>query len=159
MKSESDGIHAVDVYGSMGRADEGWRERFRLTSKHHLVKELTELLTQVKDEQSYIVMRERTHRNTAESTNGRVKWWSIFQLGVLIGEGIFQVWWLKRFFEVCLLCLWGVSRDTFWRCMEMVWLICGCACRLSVSFRRSMGCMTILRGINACGWCTSVPLC
>ena len=64
------------------------------------VKELSDLLNQVKDEQSYIVVRERTHRNTAESTNGRVKWWSIFQLGVLLGEGIFQVWWLKRFFEV-----------------------------------------------------------
>jgi hypothetical protein len=57
-------------------------------------------LAQVKDEQSYIVLRERVHRNTAESTNARVKWWSIFQLAVLIGEGIFQVWWLKRFFEV-----------------------------------------------------------
>ena len=64
------------------------------------VKQLSELLNQVKDEQSYIVIRERTHRNTAESTNGRVKWWSIFQIGVLLGEGIFQVWWLKRFFEV-----------------------------------------------------------
>ncbi|KAL8676056.1 MAG: hypothetical protein Q9224_007330, partial [Gallowayella concinna] len=64
------------------------------------VKHLSEMLSQVKDEQSYIVMRERTHRNTAESTNGRVKWWSIFQLGVLVGEGVFQVWWLKRFFEV-----------------------------------------------------------
>ncbi|KAI9779343.1 MAG: p24 complex component [Geoglossum umbratile] len=64
------------------------------------VRQLSELLTQVKDEQSYIILRERTHRNTAESTNARVKWWSIFQLGVLIGEGIFQVWWLKRFFEV-----------------------------------------------------------
>ena len=74
-----------------------------------VVKQLTELLTQVKDEQSYIVVRERTHRNTAESTNGRVKWWSIFQLGVLIGEGVFQVWWLKRFFEVGVLllcCFW-----------------------------------------------------
>lgn len=64
------------------------------------MKQLSSLLAQVKDEQSYIVVRERTHRNTAESTNARVKWWSIFQLGVLIGEGIFQVWWLKRFFEV-----------------------------------------------------------
>jgi len=64
------------------------------------VRKLSELLAQVKDEQSYIVMRERTHRNTAESTNARVKWWSIFQIGVLIGEGVFQVWWLKRFFEV-----------------------------------------------------------
>jgi len=64
------------------------------------VKQLSDLLAQVKDEQGYIVVRERTHRNTAESTNARVKWWSIFQMGVVIGEGIFQVWWLKRFFEV-----------------------------------------------------------
>ena len=64
------------------------------------VRQMSELLNQVRDEQGYIVIRERTHRNTAESTNARVKWWSIFQLGVLIGEGIFQVWWLKRFFEV-----------------------------------------------------------
>lgn len=64
------------------------------------VKSLSEMLTQVKDEQTYIVVRERTHRNTAESTNARVKWWSVFQLGVLVGMCIFQVWWLKRFFEV-----------------------------------------------------------
>jgi hypothetical protein len=64
------------------------------------VRQLSELLAQVKDEQSYIVIRERIHRNTAESTNGRVKWWSVFQMIVLVGEGVFQVWWLKRFFEV-----------------------------------------------------------
>lgn len=67
-----------------------------------IVKSLSELLSQVKDEQAYIVLRERTHRNTAESTNARVKWWSVFQLGVLVGMCIFQVWWLKRFFEVSL---------------------------------------------------------
>lgn len=64
------------------------------------VRRLSELLSQVKDEQSYIVVRERTHRNTAESTNSRVKWWNIFILGVVIGESVFQVWWLRRFFEV-----------------------------------------------------------
>ncbi|EEH41424.2 endosomal P24B protein [Paracoccidioides lutzii Pb01] len=64
------------------------------------VRKLSDELTQVKNEQQYIVIRERTHRNTAESTNARVKWWSIFQLAIIIGEGIFQVWWLKRFFEV-----------------------------------------------------------
>lgn len=67
---------------------------------HSPVKQLTELLAQVKDEQGYIVIRERTHRNTAESTNARVKWWSIFQMGVLLGQGAFQIWWLRRFFEV-----------------------------------------------------------
>jgi len=45
-------------------------------------------------------MRERNHRNTAESTNGRVKWWSIFQLGVVAGNSAWQVWWIRRFFEV-----------------------------------------------------------
>ncbi|KAI1263074.1 emp24/gp25L/p24 family/GOLD-domain-containing protein [Xylariaceae sp. FL1019] len=64
------------------------------------LKKLNELVSQVKDEQSYIVVRERTHRNTAESTNSRVKWWNLFVIGVVVGESLFQVWWLRRFFEV-----------------------------------------------------------
>ncbi|KAK4136512.1 supernatant protein factor, C-terminal domain-containing protein [Trichocladium antarcticum] len=64
------------------------------------VRRLSELLERVKDEQSYIVVRERTHRNTAESTNSRVKWWNMFVIGVVVGESLFQVWWLRRFFEV-----------------------------------------------------------
>lgn len=66
----------------------------------NVVRKLSDILTQVKDEQSYIVVRERTHRNTAESTNSRVKWWNIFILFVVVGESVFQVWWLRRFFEV-----------------------------------------------------------
>ena len=66
------------------------------------VRELSEMVAQVKDEQGYIVVRERTHRNTAESTNARVKWWSLFQIMILAAEGVFQVWWIKRFFEVCI---------------------------------------------------------
>ncbi len=64
------------------------------------VRALAELVASVKDEQSYIVVRERTHRNTAESTNSRVKWWSLFQVIIVVAEGVFQVWWIKRFFEV-----------------------------------------------------------
>ncbi|PNY21036.1 Uncharacterized protein TCAP_07294 [Tolypocladium capitatum] len=64
------------------------------------VRHLSDLMAQVMDEQQYIVFRERTHRNTAESTNARVKWWNLFVIGVVIGESLFQVWWLRRFFEV-----------------------------------------------------------
>ncbi|KEZ44482.1 Endosomal protein P24B [Scedosporium apiospermum] len=64
------------------------------------VRKLSDLLNQVRGEQSYIIVRERTHRNTAESTNSRVKWWNMFVIGVVIGESLFQVWWLRRFFEV-----------------------------------------------------------
>lgn len=64
------------------------------------VRKLSKLIKEVEDEQSYIVIRERTHRNTAESTNDRVKWWSIFQLGVVAINSLFQIYYLKRFFEV-----------------------------------------------------------
>ena len=55
-------------------------------------------LQSVKDEQEYIVVRERKHRDTAESTNSRVKWWSILQAVVLFSVVAFQVYYLK----VCL---------------------------------------------------------
>lgn len=49
----------------------------------------------VKDEQEYIVIRERTHRNTAESTNERVKWWSVAQVIILFAVVAWQVYYLK----------------------------------------------------------------
>ena len=49
----------------------------------------------MKDEQEYIVVRERTHRNTAESTNDRVKWWSVAQVIILICVVAWQVYYLK----------------------------------------------------------------
>ncbi|KAI0068887.1 supernatant protein factor C-terminal domain-containing protein [Artomyces pyxidatus] len=64
------------------------------------IRSLANGLTAVKDEQEYIVVRERTHRNTAESTNSRVKWWSILQAVVLFSVVAWQVYYLKSFFEV-----------------------------------------------------------
>jgi hypothetical protein len=64
------------------------------------IRKLLELVYDVKNEQNYIVVRERTHRNTAESTNSRVKYWSTIQLIVVILNSLFQVFYLKRFFEV-----------------------------------------------------------
>ncbi|KAK4202220.1 emp24/gp25L/p24 family/GOLD-domain-containing protein [Triangularia verruculosa] len=64
------------------------------------VRKLSEMLERVKDEQGYIVVRERTHRNTAESTNSRVKWWNTFVIAIVVAQSVFQVWWLRRFFEV-----------------------------------------------------------
>lgn len=64
------------------------------------VRLLAENVQAVKNEQGYIVIRERVHRNTAESTNARVKWWSAFQIGVVAVNSLFQIYYLKRFFEV-----------------------------------------------------------
>ncbi|KAI8638279.1 emp24/gp25L/p24 family/GOLD-domain-containing protein [Parasitella parasitica] len=64
------------------------------------IAELAESIFAVKAQQEYIVVRERQHRDTAESTNARVKWWSMAQLGLLISVCLWQVYYLKRFFEV-----------------------------------------------------------
>lgn len=88
-----------NVKVSLPRRPPSPRGLSKLTSTF-TVRRLSELLSQVKDEQQYIIIRERTHRNTAESTNNRVKWWNMFVIGIVIGESLFQVWWLRRFFEV-----------------------------------------------------------
>lgn len=59
------------------------------------IRSLANGLAAVKDEQEYIVVRERTHRNTAESTNARVKWWSVLQAVVLFSVVAWQVYYLK----------------------------------------------------------------
>lgn len=59
------------------------------------IRSLANGLVAVKDEQEYIVVRERVHRNTAESTNTRVKWWSILQAIVLFAVVAWQVIYLK----------------------------------------------------------------
>ncbi|CAG8705322.1 5785_t:CDS:2, partial [Ambispora leptoticha] len=64
------------------------------------IRELADGLAAIRDEQEYIVIRERVHRDTAESTNDRVKWWSLFQFIVLVSVCLWQVFYLKRFFEV-----------------------------------------------------------
>ncbi|CAG7848467.1 Endosomal protein P24B Flags: Precursor [Serendipita indica DSM 11827] len=64
------------------------------------IRALAQGLQAVKDEQEYIVVRERVHRNTAESTNERVMWWSICQSILLFLVCAWQVYYLKSFFEV-----------------------------------------------------------
>ncbi|KAI1320671.1 p24 complex component [Mortierella claussenii] len=64
------------------------------------IRELTTGIQEIRNEQEYTLARERTHRNTAESTNSRVVWWSLFQSGILFLVCVFQITYLKRFFEV-----------------------------------------------------------
>jgi p24 family protein alpha len=46
----------------------------------------------------YQKMREARFRQTSESTNSRVLWWSIAQIAILVGGGLWQVAYLRRFF-------------------------------------------------------------
>ncbi|TPX47929.1 hypothetical protein SeMB42_g03029 [Synchytrium endobioticum] len=64
------------------------------------IEHLANGLRAIRDEQSYMVARERAHRNTAESTNSRVMWWALIESILLIGVCLWQVYYLRRFFEV-----------------------------------------------------------
>jgi len=79
------------------------------------IRDLSHALEAVKDEQEYIVTRERLHRDSmsftlepwcwvlimshiaAESTNDRVKWWSIIQTVLLVLTCGWQVYYLRRY--------------------------------------------------------------
>lgn len=63
------------------------------------VRELAEGLRTVKDEQEYLVVRDRMHQRTAESTKRRVAWWSIIQGAMLIGVVGVQVFFIKQYVD------------------------------------------------------------
>ncbi|XP_068623469.1 transmembrane emp24 domain-containing protein 2 [Battus philenor] len=66
----------------------------------NMIKELAATLKTVKNEQEYMQVRDRIHREINESTNSRVVMWSIFEASVLLVMTLGQVYYLKRFFEV-----------------------------------------------------------
>ncbi|EJU06445.1 supernatant protein factor C-terminal domain-containing protein [Dacryopinax primogenitus] len=95
MSSMSDKLISFNVHGVIYIADDG-----TMAPIEKEIRDLASGLQGVKDEQEYIVIRERVHRNTAESTNTRVKWWSVAQTIMLFLICGFQIYYLKSFFEI-----------------------------------------------------------
>uniref|UniRef100_A0A8C6SD57 Transmembrane p24 trafficking protein 9 n=1 Tax=Neogobius melanostomus TaxID=47308 RepID=A0A8C6SD57_9GOBI len=71
----------------------------KLTELQLRVRQLVEQVDQVQKEQNYQRYREERFRQTSESTNQRVLWWSIVQTLILVAIGIWQMRHLKSFFE------------------------------------------------------------
>ncbi|KAJ3432453.1 transmembrane emp24 domain-containing protein [Anaeramoeba flamelloides] len=77
-----------------------------IAKKRHLTQletgviELQEGLQKILSEQHYLMIRERRHRNTTESTNARVLWWSFLEAFLLMAMAIAQIYYLKRMFKV-----------------------------------------------------------
>jgi hypothetical protein len=76
-----------------------------LAKKEHLsdvevrVRKLSDRIASVMNELHYQRQREEDFRNTSESTNTRVMWWSILQTTVMLVSAGWQVRHLKDFFE------------------------------------------------------------
>ncbi|WWD21956.1 hypothetical protein CI109_106444 [Kwoniella shandongensis] len=67
-----------------------------------LSSKLRDLNTKVEDiqrEQRYLREVEATFRDASESTNSRAVWWSLAQIVVLVGAGVWQMRYLKVYFE------------------------------------------------------------
>lgn len=60
---------------------------------------LADAITKVEDEQQYMWARERAARDTNESTNARVLWFSVIEAVVLVSIGLWNINSLRSFFE------------------------------------------------------------
>lgn len=95
MSSVSPKVLSFNVHGILYIEDSP-----HIAPVEHEIRKLSSGIQGIKDEQEYIVVRERVHRNTAESTNDRVKWWSVAQTIMLVAVCGWNVHYLKSWFEV-----------------------------------------------------------
>ena len=69
----------------------------------NLARQIEQQVTDLLDHQDFAITRESIHRETAESTNSRVLWWSLAQVGVLVTLSVLQMYYIKSFFEIKLI--------------------------------------------------------
>jgi len=92
-------IHFELVYGY--REEEiipNYLKEEHLTTTERMVLELSESLYTIQQEQLYLKSREKIHRDTVESTNARVKWYTVLELFVLVAMSTWQLYALRSFF-------------------------------------------------------------
>lgn len=65
-----------------------------------VVQILSEGVRAMYGDQEYMKMREKVHRNTNESTNSRVIWWSFFEVASLAALSLWEIYYVKRLFEI-----------------------------------------------------------
>jgi len=85
------GEHAID-YANLAKNE-------KLSELQLRVRQLLDQVEQITKEQNYQRYREERFRQTSESTNSRVLWWSLGQTCILVVMGAWQMRHLKSFFE------------------------------------------------------------
>lgn len=63
------------------------------------LRKMEDTVDEIHREMLYMREREAAMRNTNESTNSRVLWFSFFSIVVLLAMGVWQVMYLKKFFK------------------------------------------------------------
>lgn len=70
-----------------------------VTPLENEITELADGVAKIEDEQQYMWARERAARDTNESTNSRVMWYSVLEAVVMFSLGFWQIMYLKSGFE------------------------------------------------------------
>jgi len=99
---------AKDVKFSLDEVDQGKPPaatdaqggQIQLNPLENAIADLSASVSAVMREQEYLKARERVHRDTSESTNERVLWYSVAEIALLIFITVYQIYSLMRFFEV-----------------------------------------------------------
>ncbi|KAF9094615.1 vesicle coat component [Mortierella sp. GBA35] len=63
------------------------------------LRKLEDLVKDIVDNMEHLQAREEKMRNTNESTNARVQWFSTLTMVILVALGVWQIFYLKRFFR------------------------------------------------------------
>uniref|UniRef100_G1SWP8 GOLD domain-containing protein n=1 Tax=Oryctolagus cuniculus TaxID=9986 RepID=G1SWP8_RABIT len=92
-------IHLDMQLGEHTDEDVEFATKDKLSQLHLHVRQLVEQVAQIQKEQEYQRWREERFRQTSESTNQRVLWWSILQTLILVAVGVWQMQHLRSFFE------------------------------------------------------------
>lgn len=83
----------VDEHSAMARKDD-------VAQIEKQLDKMREMAVQIKEEMIYMRGREEEMRDTNESTNTRVLWFNIMTLSILVVMGLWQIHYLKRFFQM-----------------------------------------------------------
>eukprot|EP00741_Cyanophora_paradoxa_P004603 tig00000821_g4467.t1 len=62
------------------------------------LRRMEDVVNEIQREMEYMKEREAYLRDTNESTNARVAWFSVFSICVLIGLGVYQSFYMRKFF-------------------------------------------------------------
>ena len=90
----------ADFYGEVSTNIASKNQADKVNS---LAQQIEQQMRDLLDHQDYSITREAVHRDTAESTNTRVLWWSLAQVAVMVTLSLLQMYYIKSFFEIKLI--------------------------------------------------------
>lgn len=63
------------------------------------LRKIEDVVGSILADMTFLKQREEAMRNTNESTNARVMWFSMFSVAILAGLGLWQIWYLRSYFR------------------------------------------------------------